>query len=66
MNWVWKAVVGLFLVVPLSIPGALCGCAKHEAQATAAPPKPAGPVLKPAPATPIDTKKVELGGDTWD
>jgi hypothetical protein len=40
------------------------GCEKHEAQATAAPvPVPA---MKPAPPTPIDTKKAELGGSTWD
>ena len=32
------------------------GCSKQEAHATAA----------PAPATPIDTKRVELGGKTWD
>ena len=65
MNWV-KAFAALFLFVPLGIAVALCGCAKHEAQAASDPPKPAEPVLKPAPATPIDAKKVELGGDTWD
>src|SRR5271170_7738509 len=39
------------------------GCGKHEtAQATAAP----APAMKPAPPTPIDTKKAEVGGSTWD
>jgi hypothetical protein len=43
---------------------AVAGCEKHEAQATsAAAPVPA---MKPAPATPIDTKKAEVGGPTWD
>jgi hypothetical protein len=63
---VWKAIAGFFLVVPLSISLALCGCAKHEAQAATPPPKPADPAVKPAPATPIDAKKIELGGNTWD
>lgn len=41
------------------------GCGKHEeAKATPAPAK--APALKPAPATPILTKRVELGGETWD
>lgn len=41
------------------------GCGKREeARATAAP-APA-PAMKPAPATPIHTKRIELGGDTWD
>jgi hypothetical protein len=39
------------------------GCERHEAQATAAAPAPA---MKPAPPTPIDTKKAEVGGPTWD
>jgi hypothetical protein len=42
------------------------GCGKREeARATAAP-APAGPAMKPAPATPIHTKRLELGGATWD
>jgi len=41
------------------------GCGKHEeASAKVAPVK--GPALKPAPATPIHTERVELGGVTWD
>lgn len=40
------------------------GCDKHEAQATAAPAP--VPAMKPAPPTPIDTKKAKLGGSTWD
>jgi hypothetical protein len=45
----------------------VCGCAKQEAHAASPPPaQPQAPVTKPAPATPIDAKKVELGGDTWD
>jgi hypothetical protein len=46
-----------------------CGCAKQEAHAASSPPaqpQSQEPVTKPAPATPIDAKKVELGGDTWD
>jgi hypothetical protein len=39
------------------------GCDRHEAHATAvAAPVPA---MKPAPATPIEAKKEELGGPTW-
>jgi hypothetical protein len=48
-----------FLLVPIS------GCGKREeAHATAAPV--AAPAIKPAPATPIHTKRLELGGETWD
>jgi hypothetical protein len=44
-----------------------CGCAKQEAHAASCPPaQPQALATKPAPATPIDAKKVELGGDTWD
>jgi hypothetical protein len=35
-------------------------------QAAAPAPKPKGPELKMAPATPIDAKRAELGGDKWD
>jgi hypothetical protein len=42
------------------------GCGRQEdakaSQVTAAP----VPAMKPAPATPIDTKKAEVGGPTWD
>jgi hypothetical protein len=51
----------------LSVSLFVSGCAKHGAQAAAHPAaQPQTPVTKPAPATPIDAKKVELGGDTWD
>ncbi len=55
------------LCAGLSVGLALCtsGCARHEAQAASPSPSQAQPVTKPAPATPIDAKKVELGGDTW-
>lgn len=44
----------------------LPGCdRRQEAQATATPMHPSPPI-KPAPATPILTKRVELGGATWD
>lgn len=39
------------------------GCKGKEVQPVAAAP---APVLKPAPATPIEEKKEELGGKTWD
>jgi hypothetical protein len=41
------------------------GCGKQE-QAAAAPTATAVPEMKTAPATPIDVKRVELGGPTWD
>lgn len=50
------------LIVLLLFPG--CN-RRQEARATAAPMHPAPPI-KPAPATPILTKRVELGGATWD
>ena len=41
------------------------GCGPpHEAQASQATAAPAQE-LKPAPATPMDVKKVEMGGSTW-
>jgi hypothetical protein len=43
------------------------GCGKHEqAHATQAPVQNVAPPMKPAPATPIDTKRAVLGGRTWD
>ena len=42
----------------------LTGCGKHE-EARATAPSVKGPALKPAPATPIHTERVELGGVTW-
>ncbi|MBB6142348.1 hypothetical protein HNQ77_000286 [Silvibacterium bohemicum] len=44
---------------------AASGCAKHEAPVQPVA-QPQAPITKPAPATPIDAKKVELGGATWD
>jgi hypothetical protein len=41
---------------------ALAGCVTHEQQTTPSP----NPQVKPAPSTPIDKKKAELGGNTWD
>lgn len=43
------------------------GCGRQDrAQATSGPPVAApAPPVKPAPATPIDSKRVELGGPTW-
>ena len=35
------------------------GCGKHEERAAA-------PTMKPAPETPIDTKRAEVGGAMWD
>jgi hypothetical protein len=56
--------VAVALVVGVAAPLVAAGCGKHETQATAAPvPVPA---MKPAPPTPIDTKKAEVGGPTWD
>jgi hypothetical protein len=55
------ALVGL---LTLGAPG--CG-QRHEVQAaTVQVTKPKEPELKMAPATPIDTKRAELGGDKWD
>jgi hypothetical protein len=43
------------------------GCARHDAQAAVHPaPQPQTPPVKAAPATPIDAKRVELGGPRWD
>src|SRR6202022_4674571 len=42
---------------------ALTACKKHEQQHAAAPQAPA---TKPSPPTPIQEKKQELGGTTWD
>ena len=41
---------------------AATGCSKRKP----APPQPPAKVIKAAPATPIDHKKIELGGTTWD
>jgi hypothetical protein len=44
----------------------LCACNKQEKQQTVVAAAPQQPEVKPAPATPIDAKKVELGGTLWD
>lgn len=41
------------------------GCGKRE-EAHAIAPAVKVPEMKPAPATPIHTKRIELGGETWD
>ena len=60
MDRAWR--VAAALVVSLAAPTLAAGCGKHEAQATAAP----APAMKPAPPTPIDVQKTEVGGPTWD
>jgi hypothetical protein len=42
------------------------GCRQAPAPQAATLPQTPQKEIKPAPATPIDTKRVELGGDTWD
>jgi hypothetical protein len=59
----WKALRSLTLALLSWVAVPLFSCAKHPASAPSAPQQPA---TKPAPATPIDAKKVELGGNTWD
>ena len=60
------SVAGVFAVAVAALV-LVVGCGKHQETeskpvAVAAP----VPAMKPAPATPIDTKRVELGGKTWD
>ena len=45
--------------------GLVAGCGRQAAPAPVVEAAPK-PEIKPAPATPIDTKRVELGGETWD
>jgi hypothetical protein len=42
------------------------GCMKEQAQQAKGASTASSPALKPAPATPIEEKKEELGGKTWD
>jgi hypothetical protein len=64
-----RCVLAAWLIFSLA---SVIGCGKkEEAQATAPAPGPAAPPMKPAPATPILAKKVELGQEThwnveWD
>jgi hypothetical protein len=57
-------VAGVLAVVAAALVFA-AGCGKHQ-EAEATPAAAPAPAMKPAPATPIDTKRVELGGRTWD
>jgi hypothetical protein len=57
----------LFSALAAGLAIVVSGCARHEAEAATRPAvQPQEPEVKPAPATPIDAKKVELGGKTWD
>jgi hypothetical protein len=47
----------------LTIAVLAAGCGKSRQSASAAAPAPA---MKPAPATPIDTRRAEIGGPMWD
>jgi hypothetical protein len=63
----WKVIANLTLVISAGLVPPVCGCAKgDEPTAAAAAVEPAAQAIKPAPATPIDAKKIELGGSTWD
>ena len=53
------------LVVAAAVLVFAVGCGKHN-KAEATPAATPVPAMKPAPATPIDAKRVELGGKTWD
>ena len=53
------------LAVGLALGASGCG-QKPAVQAAVPAPKPKGPELKMAPATPIDAKRAQLGGDKWD
>jgi hypothetical protein len=59
--------IGLCILVG-GLAASAIGCGQRpEVQAATVPvAKPKGPELKMAPATPIDTKRAELGGDKWD
>ena len=56
---VWKLTVGLSLASAVIFAG---GCREPKRQ----PSRPPVPKTKPAPATPIDTKRAEIGGPMWD
>lgn len=63
----WKCVTCWNVVLSLTVIAwtATLGCGKKE-EARATPATVTVPAMKPAPATPILTKRVELGGETWD
>ena len=56
---------GLILAVTTVMLMSGCGTERRKEQVVVAPP-PRSPAIKPAPATPIDKQRVELGGSTWD
>jgi hypothetical protein len=62
----WRCVWGLMLVAGTLAPVFAAGCGKHEQAAAAAPTTAPVPEMKPAPPTPIDTKRAEIGGPMWD
>ncbi len=64
-NWRWQpAGWGFAAVFALTL---MCGCGKRGGLTAAAAPAPKPvPAMKPAPPTPIDTKRAELGGPRWD
>ena len=54
-------------VAALLIAVAVSGCGRQQPQTKqAAAPAPKAPPMKPAPPTPIDVKRAELGGPMWD
>ncbi len=59
---VWKLVRNLLLVFSTSLFFSPSVYTKPREYGAATPVQ----VIKPAPATPIDAKKIELGGNIWD
>ena len=59
MRWMAVGAAGLAAVMLMG------GCNRHS-EAAPAPAASAGPAMKPAPPTPIETKREEIGGPTWD
>lgn len=50
----------------LAILALLPGCKKQQQVSAAEPQSAPAPAMKPAPPTPIDTKRAEIGGPMWD
>ncbi len=63
MAWAGSGLLPVAMLLSLSC--SLAGCSKSEAR-PAPPTTPPAKELKAAPATPIEEKKEELGGKTWD
>jgi hypothetical protein len=59
----WRLVGGVGLMTGAMALVSASGCGKHGQAVPAAQPAPA---MKAAPATPIDTKRAEIGGPMWD